>query len=66
MLGSTAGIDNIISQYFKSIQGNENVEALMIIVTTFGDVFSLVIIAIILTIIRRTRKTSNVYQAFSG
>lgn len=61
MLGATTGIDNIISQYFKSIQGNENLEALMIIVTTFGDVFSLVIIAIILTIIRRTRKTGMIF-----
>ena len=56
MSGSTSGIDNILSLYFKSLQGNKNLDTLIIIVTTFGDVFSLLIIAIILTIVRRTRK----------
>jgi undecaprenyl-diphosphatase len=61
MLGATTGIDNIISQYFKSLQGNENLDTLIIIITTFGDVFSLVMVAIILTIIRRTRKTGMIF-----
>jgi undecaprenyl-diphosphatase len=61
MSGSTSGIDNIVSRYFKSIQGNENLDTLMIIVTTFGDVVSLVIVAIILTIIRRTRKIGMIF-----
>jgi undecaprenyl-diphosphatase len=61
MSGSTSSIDTVISLYFKSIQGNKNLDTLMIIVTTFGDVFSLVIIAIILTIIRRTRKTGMIF-----
>src|SRR5919199_4268603 len=59
--GVTTGIDNFLTQSFKSIQGNENLDALMIIVTTFGDVSSLVIIAIILTIVRRSRKTGMIF-----
>lgn len=59
--GSTSAIDTVISLYFKSIQGNETLDALMITVTTFGDVFSLVIIAIILTIVRRTRKIGMIF-----
>ena len=61
MSGATLGIDDILSRYFKSFQGNENLDALMIIVATFGDVFSLVIVAIILTIVRRTRKTGMIF-----
>jgi undecaprenyl-diphosphatase len=61
ILGSTAAIDTMVSRYFESIQGNENLNSLIIIITTFGDVFSLVIVAIILTIIRRTRKTGMIF-----
>lgn len=51
----TTGLDYIIVRYFKSLQGNGEADAVMITLTSFGDVFTLVIIGVILTIIRRTR-----------
>jgi undecaprenyl-diphosphatase len=57
----TVRFDNFIITYFKSIQGNKSVDAMMITVTSFGDVFTLLIIAIILTIIRRTRKMGMIF-----
>jgi undecaprenyl-diphosphatase len=55
--GLTSNFDNIVSRYFKSLQGNEHVDALMIGVTVLGDVSTVIIIAILLAIIRRTRKS---------
>jgi len=54
--GLTSNFDNIVSRYFKSLQGNENVDALMIGVTVLGDVSTVIIVAILFAIIRRTRK----------
>jgi undecaprenyl-diphosphatase len=59
--GLTLDLDNFISKYFKSIQGSQSVDAVMIIITSFGDVFTLFIAGIILTIIRRTRKMGMVF-----
>jgi undecaprenyl-diphosphatase len=59
--GVTAGFDNFIGTYFKSIQGSKSVDAVMITVTSFGDVFTLLIVAVILTIIRRTRKMGMIF-----
>jgi undecaprenyl-diphosphatase len=59
--GVTTGFDSFIGTYFKSIQGSKNVDAVMITVTSFGDVFTLLIVAVILTIIRRTRKTGMIF-----
>lgn len=57
----TVGFDNFITKYFKSVQGNIGVDTVMIIVTSFGDVFSLVIVATVLTLIRRTRKIGMIF-----
>ncbi|NOJ28334.1 MAG: hypothetical protein DA330_10025 [Nitrososphaera sp.] len=48
--------DDSVNRYAKSIQGNAALDTVMIVITTTGDVGSLIIVAIILTIIRRTRK----------
>jgi len=55
--GLASNFDNIVSRYFKSLQGNERVDALMIGVTVLGDVSTVIIVAILLAIIRRTRKS---------
>jgi undecaprenyl-diphosphatase len=57
----TVGFDNFITTYFKSIQGNGSIDTIMIIVTSLGDVFSLVVVATILTLIRRTRKIGMIF-----
>jgi undecaprenyl-diphosphatase len=57
----TAGFDNFITTYFKSVQGDTGVDTIMITVTSFGDVFSLVVVATVLTLIRRTRKIGMVF-----
>jgi undecaprenyl-diphosphatase len=55
VLGLTSGFDNFLYMYFRSIHRSANVDAVMIIATSFGDVPTLLIIAVILTVIRRTR-----------
>ena len=55
VLGLTSGFDNFLYMYFRSIHRSANVDAVMIIATSFGDVSTLLIIAVILTVIRRTR-----------
>lgn len=57
----TSRFDNFVTTYFKSIQRSGNVDAIMIIITSFGDVFSLVIVATILTFVRRTRKIGMIF-----
>lgn len=53
--------DDAVNRFAKSIQGNPGLDALMITITTMGDVSVLLILAIILTIIRRTRKTGMIF-----
>ena len=57
----TLGIDNFIYIYFKSVHRSANVDAFMITATSFGDVSTLLIIAVVLTIIRRTRKMGMIF-----
>src|SRR5881409_1857060 len=59
--GVTFGADDAASRYFKSTHGNVALDALMIVVTSMGDVTSLFILGIILTIIRRTRKSGMIF-----
>ena len=61
IIGLTSKYDDYISKHFKSIQGNKILDALMIIVASFGDNFTLVTLAIILTIIRRSRKMGMIF-----
>jgi undecaprenyl-diphosphatase len=60
-LGLTLGFDNFLYMYFRSVHRSANVDAVMIIATSFGDVSTLLVIAVILTIIRRTRKMGMIF-----
>jgi undecaprenyl-diphosphatase len=61
VLGVTSGVDDAASRYFKSIHGNAGLDAAMIVITSVGDVTTLFILGIILTIIRRTRKAGMIF-----
>ncbi|MGH9913075.1 MAG: phosphatase PAP2 family protein [Nitrososphaeraceae archaeon] len=54
---ATSGVDSAISLYASNISpGSDMVSTLIIGITSLGDVVTLVIISIVLSIIRRTRK----------
>jgi undecaprenyl-diphosphatase len=59
--GATFAADDAASRYFKSIHGNAALDAVMIVITSMGDVTTLFILGIILTIIRRTRKAGMIF-----
>ena len=59
--GATFEADDAISRYFKSLQGNPGIDTTMIIITSLGDVTTLFILGIVLTIIRRTRKAGMIF-----
>ena len=59
--GATFAVDDAASRYFKTLQGDPSVDAMMIIITSFGDVTTLFAFGIIITIIRRTRKVGMVF-----
>ena len=60
--GVTFGVDDAVARYFKSIQGsNPSIDMAMIVITSLGDVTTLFILGIVLTIIRRTRKVGMIF-----
>ncbi len=59
--GATTAFDNAVSRYVKSTHGNAGVDATMIIITSLGDVSTLFVFGIIITIIRRTRKVGMIF-----
>lgn len=59
--GLTFVVDDAASRYFKSIHGNAGLDAAMIMITSMGDVTTLFILGIIITIIRRTRKAGMIF-----
>ena len=60
--GVTFEADDAVSRYFKSIQGsNPSIDTAMIVITSLGDVTTLFIVGIALTIIRRTRKVGMIF-----
>jgi undecaprenyl-diphosphatase len=59
--GATSGADDAASRYFKSIHGNASLDAVMIVITSMGDVTTLFLVGIVLTIIRRTRKAGMIF-----
>jgi undecaprenyl-diphosphatase len=59
--GATFAADDAASRFFKTLHGNEFVDGFMVVLTTFGDVSTLFIFGIIITIIRRTRKVGMVF-----
>jgi undecaprenyl-diphosphatase len=60
--GITFEADDAASRYFKSVHGaNPNIDMAMIVITSLGDVTTLFIVGIVLTIIRRTRKVGMIF-----
>lgn len=59
--GATAGIDDPVNRYALSIQGNPALDTIMIAITTAGDVSTLFLFGIVITIIRRTRKAGMIF-----
>jgi undecaprenyl-diphosphatase len=59
--GVTAAIDNPVNAYANSIQGNAGLDALMIALTTTGDLATLFVFGIIITVLRRTRKAGMIF-----
>jgi undecaprenyl-diphosphatase len=60
-LGFTANFDEFINLRVKSVQGNEKLDILMITLTSLADVSTLLIVGVILTVIRRTRKMGLIF-----
>jgi undecaprenyl-diphosphatase len=59
--GVTFGADEAAIRYFKSTHGNASLDAVMITITSMGDVTTLFLLGIVLTIIRRTRKAGMIF-----
>jgi undecaprenyl-diphosphatase len=59
--GATRGFDDPVNRYAKSLQGHPAFDEAMLIITTMGDVATLFVFAIIITIIRRTRKVGLIF-----
>ncbi len=59
--GATAAIDDSVNQYAYSMQGDAGLDAAMIAMTTMGDLATLFVFGIIITIIRRTRKAGMIF-----
>lgn len=59
--GLTLTVDDAVSRYFKSLQGNPSLDFVMVTITGSGDVTTLLVFGIIITIIRRTRKIGMVF-----
>lgn len=59
--GATFAMDDAVSRYFKTLQGDPSIDAMVIIITNFGDVTTLFAFGIIITIIRRTRKVGMIF-----
>jgi undecaprenyl-diphosphatase len=59
--GATFSADDAAIRYFKSIQGNSGTDTAMIVITSLGDVTTLFLFGIVITIIRRTRKVGMVF-----
>jgi undecaprenyl-diphosphatase len=59
--GLTTYFDGIIATWAEGLQGNEKMDILMIILTSLSDVSTLLIIGVILTILRRTRRIGLIF-----
>ena len=60
--GITLEADDAASRYFKSVHGiNPSIDMAMVVITSLGDVTTLFILGIVLTIIRRTRKVGMIF-----
>ncbi|MGZ5550285.1 MAG: phosphatase PAP2 family protein [Nitrososphaeraceae archaeon] len=57
----TNNIDTLISNFFFHFAGDPTMDMFMIIVSSIGDLFTMLIIGMILTIIKRTRKIGLIF-----
>ncbi|MGZ8890624.1 MAG: phosphatase PAP2 family protein [Nitrososphaeraceae archaeon] len=57
----TNNIDTLISNFFFHFAGDPSMDMFMIIVSSIGDLFTMLIIGMILTIIKRTRKIGLIF-----
>jgi undecaprenyl-diphosphatase len=60
-VNATNNIDNVITGFFYHLGGDPSLDIFMIIVSSSGDLFTMVIVGMILTIIRRTRKIGLIF-----
>jgi undecaprenyl-diphosphatase len=60
--GMTYGADEAAIKYFKSTHGNAGIDAVMITITSMGDVITMFIFGTIITVIRRTRKAGMIFM----
>ena len=58
---ATNNIDNLISNFFFHSAGDPSMDMFMIIVSSIGDLFTMLIIGMILTIMKRTRKIGLIF-----
>ncbi|NAL77919.1 phosphatase PAP2 family protein [Nitrososphaera sp. AFS] len=59
--GFTSDLDSFVNISIKNIQGNKNVDIFMVALTSLGDLSTLLVVGIILTIIRRTRRLGLIF-----
>jgi len=59
--GLTDYLDRFVSMNIENIQGNRNLDIFMITVTSLGDLSTLLVVGIIITIIRRTRREGLIF-----
>jgi undecaprenyl-diphosphatase len=59
--GATFAMDDGAIRYFKTLQGDPSIDGFIVILTAFGDVSTLFVFGILITIIRRTRKVGMVF-----
>jgi undecaprenyl-diphosphatase len=59
--GATGAADDSVNRYAASLQGSAGLDAFMIALTTAGDVFVLFPFAIVITVLRRTRKEGMIF-----
>ncbi|MGZ5491273.1 MAG: phosphatase PAP2 family protein [Nitrososphaeraceae archaeon] len=57
----TNNIDTLISNFFFHFAGDPTMDMFMIIVSSIGDLFTMLIIGMILTIIKKTRKIGLIF-----
>ncbi|MGD1836350.1 MAG: phosphatase PAP2 family protein [Nitrososphaeraceae archaeon] len=60
-LGITNNFDNSVTTFFNNLGGNFEYDFIIVVLTSIGDIFTMVIIGIILTVIRRTRKIGMIF-----
>jgi undecaprenyl-diphosphatase len=61
ILGETSDLDDLVLSSIRMNQGNNTLNATMLILSYFGDTSTLLLLSIVLTIVRRTRRIGVVF-----